>query len=418
MSKSSFGTNGRKHEQSPWSAQVDKALAVTLVIALLLLPFTVFTICFAIEVVVGLRELRRYSRESTAKWRAVIVVPAHNEAGGVAASLKALTSAAASAGAQILLVADNCSDSTAEIASKAGVHVIERDDMVRRGKGFALDFARQYLESDPPQVVVIIDADCRIDGSSLQSLIGTCAATGRPCQATNLQEPSAKASPAVQLSTFAFFIKNVIRQRALQRLAGRAHLLGTGMALPWSMFCKARLATGNIVEDLALGQELADTGNAPLFVEDATVWSHAETESNTLSQRRRWEGGFLQNAIRAGPSMFARSLARADLRGLWAAINTMIPPFALLILLDLGALVVAAALTVAARSSAWPLLMLLAALLLALLALALAWRAGGSRFVTVGGLVRMPFYLLWKIPMYLGFARHGAPKEWQRTSRR
>ena len=50
------------------------------------------------------------------------------------------------------------------------------------------------------------------------------------------------------------------------------------MALPWAVFSRAELATSNIVEDLKLGQELADAGHAPLFVEQATVWSAAETE--------------------------------------------------------------------------------------------------------------------------------------------
>lgn len=347
----------------------------------------------------------------------MVVVPAHDEAEGLAATLEGLTSAAASAAALVLLVADNCTDLTAEIARKAGAQVIERHDLARRGKGFALDFALKHLESNPPEIVLIIDADCSVDAASLAALIAACATTGRPCQATNLQRPALDASPAVQLSTFAFFIKNVIRQRALQRLAGRAHLLGTGMALPWSIFSHAKLATSNIVEDLALGQELASAGYAPLFVEEATVWSNAETESNTLSQRRRWEGGFLLNATRVGPVMFGRSLAEADVRGLWAAINTMIPPVALLMLLDLVALVVAVGLNAASGSSPWPQLLLSAALIFALAALALAWRAGGSRFVSLSGLARMPFYLLWKLPMYLGFARHGAPKEWQRTSR-
>jgi cellulose synthase/poly-beta-1,6-N-acetylglucosamine synthase-like glycosyltransferase len=391
---------------------------VTIVIAILLLPFTVLTTCFAVEIIFGLRELARSSRASIGTSRVVVVVPAHDEAEGLAARLDLLTSAAASAAARVVLVADNCTDSTAEIGAKRGAQVIERHDLARRGKGFALDFARNHLESDPPEIVVIIDADCSVDASSLGALIAACAATGRPCQATNLQRPALNASPAVQLSTFAFFIKNVIRQRALQRLAGRAHLLGTGMALPWSIFSHAKLATSNIVEDLALGQELADAGNAPLFVEGATVWSDAETEANTLSQRQRWEGGFLQNATRVGPAMFGRSLARADLRGLWAAINTMIPPFALLILVDVTAILIAASMTIVTQSSAWPLLALSAALLFALLALVLAWLAGGSRFVTLGGLARMPFYLLWKIPMYFAFARDGAPKEWQRTSRK
>src|SRR5581483_1952186 len=145
-------------------------------------------------------------------------------------------------GAKIQVVADNCTDRTAKIATKAGVEVVERNDQLRRGKGYALAFAREHLRADPPDVVIIIDADCTTDSESIAALVQRCSETGSPCQATNLQEPGSGASPAVQLSTFAFFIKNVIRQRALQRLAGRAHLLGTGMALPWAIFEQAQLA--------------------------------------------------------------------------------------------------------------------------------------------------------------------------------
>jgi hypothetical protein len=221
----------------------------------------------------------------------------------------------------------------------------------------------------------------------------------------------------VQLSTFAFFIKNVIRQRALQRLAGRAHLFGTGMAFPWPIFVRAELATGNIVEDLKLGQELSQSGHPPLFVEDATVWSDAETEANTLSQRHRWEGGFLENALRAGPRILVQSLARRDIRGLWSAINLMIPPLALLVLLDLLAIVLAGAAAWLAGAAMWPMFTLIGALVLACMGLVLVWRAGGSQFVSLGGLARIPLYLLWKLPLYVGFARKGAPKEWVRTRR-
>jgi cellulose synthase/poly-beta-1,6-N-acetylglucosamine synthase-like glycosyltransferase len=319
--------------------------------------------------------------------------------------------------AKILVVADNCTDDTAEIAKRCGVDVIERFDSERRGKGFALAFARDYLFKVPPNVVLIIDSDCRTCSESIDCLIDTCIATGRPCQATNLQAPAPNASPAIQLSTFAFYVKNVIRQRALVRLAGRAHLLGTGMAIPWPIFQDAQLATADIVEDLRLGQELSDAGFPPVFVEKATVWSDAETEGNTLSQRRRWEGGFLANALRSGPMMFCRGLMRSHFGTMWAAINLMIPPLALLIILDI--LVLAAATAVGALTSAslWPAIVLMCALVAALLVLVLVWRRGGCQFVSLGGLARIPIYLVWKLPMYLGLARSGAPKEWVRTSR-
>ena len=38
--------------------------------------------------------------------------------------------------------------------------MIKRHDLDKRGKGFALDFGVRYLAKSPPDVVVVIDADC------------------------------------------------------------------------------------------------------------------------------------------------------------------------------------------------------------------------------------------------------------------
>ena len=319
--------------------------------------------------------------------------------------------------ARVLVVADNCSDSTAVIARELGVEVIERNDPSQRGKGFALDFAKRHLSTNPPEIVIIVDADCSIDAPSLRLLAAECLATGVPCQATNLQKPQATASPSVQMSTFAFFVKNVIRQRALKRLAGRVQLLGTGMALPWALFSRAHVATSSIVEDIKLGHELAEAGYPPLLVEGATVWSEAETIANTLAQRSRWEGGFMSEAMRQGPSRVVQSLLRGDIKGLWAALSIMVPPFALLVITDAVVLVIAAVLAWAADAR-WTVLLLLAVpLLLSAIGLLLVWRVGGSQFIRAAALLRAPLYLAWKLPMYLGFLRRGVPKSWQRTDR-
>jgi len=392
-----------------------KLAGVTFLIALVFAPLALLTFCFAVELFAGLKPLHQETTPDTSA-SAVIVVPAHNEAAILEGRLAALVTAA-SGRARILLVADNCTDLTAEIARRLGVSVVERFDDERRGKGFALDFARQSLEADPPEVVLIVDADCTMDGESITRLVARCAAANRPCQAVNLQAATRNASPAVQLSTFAFYIKNVVRQRALQRIARRVHLLGTGMALPWPVFASAELATDHIVEDLKMGLELAETGHEPLFVEDAAVWSSAETEKNTLAQRQRWEGGFLQNALRTGPGMLLRSVRRGDARATWAAIDVLIPPFALLLTLDFGALVSAVLVIWLTSAAQWPLLVLGSSIALAGGGLVLAWINGGSRFVSLSGLARAPLYLLWKLPLYLGLIRRGAPQEWVRTNR-
>ena len=389
---------------------------MTVLIALLLMPLSILTLCFVVEVFAGLRPLAVMDIPAAPRARAVIIVPAHDEEAILHDRLTALK-AAGGHEAKILVIADNCSDLTAAIARRLGVDVLERHDPLLRGKGFALDFGRQSLQRSPPDIVLIVDADCSMDRASIVQLIAVCAATGRPCQARNVQQPSPLSSRAVQLSTFAFFVKNVIRQRGLQRLAGHGQLLGTGMAFPWAVFQTVDIATDEIVEDLKLSLELSRQGHGVMFVERASVSSAAETDQNTLSQRSRWEGGFLRNAVRAGPSLLMRSVGRADWRSAWAAINLLIPPLALLVTVDVIALMLAGALTWWWGASSWPALLLLALLILAAVAIVLAWRAGGSQFVTLGALAQIPLYMLWKIPLYLRFVRSGAPSEWVRTSR-
>ena len=291
-----------------------------------------------------------------------------------------------------------------------GVQVVERDDPKLRGKGHALAFAVDRLAAAPPDILVVLDADCTIDGPSLLALVESAAASGSPSQAINLLRPDRDASPLVQLSTFAFMLKNLIRQRGLQRLAGRVHLTGTGMAMPFRLFRASAQVRSSIVEDLALGLELAEQGHAPQLIEDAFVWSGGSSEQGTLIQRRRWEGGFLATATRYGP--------RTILKGsILAGLDLLVPPLALFAALNLLVLAVAAVLTLASNAAWWPIVVHALLLALAGIAVFTAWLREGRRFVSLGVLARVPLYILWKLPMYLGLARRGAPGEWLRTGR-
>jgi cellulose synthase/poly-beta-1,6-N-acetylglucosamine synthase-like glycosyltransferase len=389
---------------------------MTLLVAIIVIAPALLTFCLAIELLAGNRPLAQAEEQVSFRLASVIIVPAHDEESIIAATLRNLATNAGEL-ACILVVADNCVDATAKIATNMSVEVIERNDHARRGKGYALDFARQHLRADPPDIVIIIDADCAARPGSIERLIQRCTETGRPCQAAYIQTPTPDSTPALQLSTFAFFIKNVVRQRALQRIAGRVHLLGTGMAFPWRLFDQLDLATANIVEDLEIGLELTNRGHPPLSVENALVSSSPASKEDTLDQRRRWEGGYLQSVREWVPRIIAGSLRHGDLRGLWIAVNLLIPPLALLVLIDLGALIAAVLIQRLTGAAEWPLLLLAGTLLFAGLALAAAWASGGSRFISLSGIARIPGYLAWKLPLYLGLARHGAPKEWVRTRR-
>ena len=387
---------------------------MTAIIAILLAPFALLTAFFCAEVIAGLRGDQ--PRRNDGPYRsAIIVIPAHDEAAVIGETVRDLTRDLPD-GARLLVIADNCDDETADLARAAGAEVIERIDARQRGKGFALAFAAEHLKADPPDVFAVLDADCRMDPASLRALIDA-AASGRPAQAVNLLRPDRGRSPLVQISTFAFMLKNLVRQRGLQRLAGRVHLTGTGMAMPYGLFRASSEVRSSIVEDLALGIELAKAGHAPRLVQDATVWSSGSTEQGTLTQRRRWEGGFLATAMRQGPKEILDGVLRGDPKGVLAGLDLMVPPLALFAFLNAASLGVAAVLTFALNLDWWPVQVQLGLLTVALAAIFAVWLREGRDYISLGVLARLPLYVLWKLPMYLGLVRRGAPAEWLRTGR-
>jgi cellulose synthase/poly-beta-1,6-N-acetylglucosamine synthase-like glycosyltransferase len=388
----------------------------TIVAVALAAPLVLMTATFAIEVIAGLRDTPTVRDDANdvpgTVPETVIVMPAHDEAAIIAATLARLLPALPPSH-RVLVVADNCDDDTAAIAERAGAGVLRRNDPARRGKGYALAHARDHLAAAPPAVVMVLDADGATDRDSLIAMAR--AAKTRPVQAVNLLSPDLDAAPMVQVSNFAFVIKNLIRQRALWRLAGRVNLTGTGMAFPWPVFRDAALATADIVEDLALGLELARRGQLPGFAPAATVWSAASSAEGTLKQRTRWEGGFLATSrTRALPAIGA-ALRAGDPRALWAGLSLAVPPLTLLLLLDAAGLVLLGSLALAG-ASAWPAALLAGLLLLSLAALAVAWARVGRPFLSGAAAARLPLYVLWKIPLYLGLARK-RPTGWLRAGR-
>ena len=388
---------------------------MTAFLAILIAPFAVLAAFFLVEVLMGLeRGVRTQGQASPAS--AVIVVPAHDEAAVIGETLKSLTGALGP-NMRVLVVADNCTDSTAAFALAAGAEVVERHDLERRGKGFALAFAADHLRPNPPDVFVVMDADCSTDPASLQALVDAAHAYGGPAQSVNLLRPDRRAPPLVQLSNFAFVLKNLVRQRGLQKLAGRVHLTGTGMAMPFDLFHVSGDTRSSIVEDLALGLDLADAGHPPMLIGNAFVWSGSASEQGTLVQRRRWEGGFLSTALRQGPKEAWHGLVRGKPRAVLAGLDLMIPPLALFAVLNVAALAAAAALVLLFGGAWWPVIAQLVLLTLAMIAVFVAWIREGREFISLGVLARLPLYVIWKLPMYLGLARRGTPKEWLRTGR-
>lgn len=388
------------------------ALGVVMWIAAI--PMIVIFAVFINEVALGLFPLGSKPGAERVPHRIAILIPAHNEASGIAQMLSRARGILPPQAA-ILVVADNCSDDTAGQARTAGAEVIERSDTRRRGKGFALDFGRSHLASAPPDCVMILDADCIPDPGTIERLAAAALECGRPVQSVNLMRAGPDAGPIVQISNFAFLIKNLVRQRGLVRSGGPAMLTGTGMAFPWQIFEKLPLASANIVEDLAVTVDLTREGIRPTLVEAARVWSDAATAKDTLTQRTRWEHGFIGTAVKHALPTLASGIERGQLASVRLGLHLLVPPLALLFALGLSLATLLAGLA-ALGATAMPALVLIGMMGASLVLLAIAWWREGRALLSFGAISRIPLYVLWKIPVYLKLMK-GAETEWVRTKR-
>ena len=383
----------------------------------LAIPLSAILIYLTLELCVGLaRSNAGQFRISSAKWTGAILVPAHNEALSIAATVMALCQAAPQC--RIVVVADNCTDDTADLARAAGAEAIIRQSLTDKGKGFALACGRDYLAKFPPDAVIIIDADCRLSPGSAEILISRAVQVNQPVQGVNLLVAGATASPLASISNFAMLIKNLVRARGLERLGGGTLLFGTGMAFPWKLFATVDLATAHAVEDLQLGLSLAKQGVRVGFEDTALVTSPAASVADSRGQRSRWEHGFLQTAWRNGLPMLLSGILRGSRHQLFIGAHMLVPPLAMLVMISVIALSLVSILfwVGAGAASAHPMLLLFGSLFLLTVALLAAWWKEGRKVISGRTLLMIPFYVMWKLPIYLRFftARQTG---WNRTQR-
>lgn len=348
-----------------------------------------------------------------------VLMPAHDEAAGIALAIAAVRSQLRQSD-RLLVVADNCTDATAAIARTAGAEVTERSDVHRRGKGFALDHGVRWLGREPaaaPSVVVIVDADCIVAPHALERLAHQSLRSGRPAQAMYLMHAPVGAGLGMRIAEFAWIVKNKVRPLGSSALGWPCQLMGTGMAFPWGLIREAPLASGNLVEDMQLGLDLAAVGAAPLFCPQALVTSVFPSDAEgARAQRTRWEHGHLGVIARTGPGLLLRSLARRDGASVALALDLMVPPLAALVLVLGAVLAIDASWWWGFAGSGRPVAVAAGAFALLATFGFTAWHREARQIVTGRELLSLPLYVAAKVPVYLRlFTKRQV--EWVRTKR-
>ncbi|MBD2088434.1 glycosyltransferase family 2 protein [Microcoleus sp. FACHB-1515] len=385
-----------------------------LLFALAVVLFIPIAVLFG-ECMAALWPLRHSPASSSSRPRIAVLIPAHNEAIEIRRTLEALQPQLTDAD-QLLVVADNCTDDTAAIARHCGATVIERQSIDQRGKGYALDFGLSALETNPPDVVVTVDADCWVHDGAIDQIARQAAVAQRPIQALYLMEQPARPSSKDAVSALAFLVKNLVRPAGLAQFGLPCALTGTGMAFPWKTIRGAALASGNIVEDMQLGLDLAIAHAAPQFCPTARVTGRLPQASQAAkTQRTRWEHGHIQTLVKQVPRLIAQAIAQKRFDLLAIALDLSVPPLSLLVMLWAAGFGLAV-IGVWFGASRWPAIALGVGGLLILMAIVSAWAKHGRTTISGRTLLAVPFYVLWKIPLY--FALLVRPQtQWVRTER-
>jgi len=331
-----------------------------------------------------------------------VLIPAHDESLLIASTIRSIVPQLLEHD-RLLVVADNCTDDTADIAAAEGAEVVVRTDAERRGKGYALDAGVDHFRTAPPSVVLIVDADCHVSDGTVDRLVRATGATGKPVQALYLMQAAADAPAPVRIAEFAWLVKNKVRPEGLNRLRLPCQLTGSGMAFPWAALSTATLATAHIVEDLKLGLELARKGSAPMLCLGTLVTSEFPSSSaGGKTQRTRWEHGHLSVISRDGPRYLLHALRARDWKLLAMTLDLCVPPTALLVLLGVlswvcGALLLLLTGSVASLTAATVAVGLIAASVVS------SWLVYARRLLPFSDLLLGATYALRKIPLYAHF---------------
>ena len=112
------------------------------------------------------------------------------------------------AGDRLLVVADNCTDDTAAVAALLAPKLLYAVILRSTGKGYALDFGIKHLGLDPPEIVIIIDADCKAADGAIDRWQQLALRQIGRCKRFTLMTAPDKSPVKYHVAEFAWRVKN------------------------------------------------------------------------------------------------------------------------------------------------------------------------------------------------------------------
>ncbi|MBQ7108898.1 MAG: glycosyltransferase family 2 protein [Clostridia bacterium] len=262
----------------------------------------VFTLCYAYQffyVFVGLlKKPKTFVAEK--QHRFAVVVSARNESNVIGNLIKSIRNQKYPKElVDIFVIADNCTDNTAEVARNAGAIVYERFNKELVGKGYALDWLFKIIQTDHAdknyEAYIIFDADNVLDPNYIAEMNkvfdnGYSIITSYR-NSKNFDGNWISAGYSLWFLREAKFLNN-----ARMHLGTSCAVSGTGFLVGSNIIAKNggwihHLLTEDIeftTDSIIKGEKIGYCENAVLYDEQPTLFSQSYT------QRLRWAKGFYQ----------------------------------------------------------------------------------------------------------------------------
>ncbi len=231
------------------------------------------------------------------KHKFMAIIPAHNEAGVVANLIESLKNQEYDKDLlDIYVIADNCTDDTAEVARKAGAIVYERFDETKKTKGFALQwFLNKKVEDGSDyDAFCVFDADNIVMSDFIEQM------NKKLCQGEEIVQgyrDIKNPTDSWVSAGYAIFYWTMNRFYHLARYnVGLSPLInGTGFMVKMDIVRQEGWNTKTLTEDIEFSLKSIAKGRKLGWAVDAKVYDEQPIGfKQSWSQRSRWTVGHLQ----------------------------------------------------------------------------------------------------------------------------